>query len=125
MEMVAATVAAQGLIDSVVVSSFDLGALGSLRAANARIPAGWLTSRQPVERVASAAVDRGVAWLHPDRESVMVDPEAAVRIAHEHGLRIDVWTVNQPNDVRALAAAGVDAIITDTPDVAIAALREA
>jgi glycerophosphoryl diester phosphodiesterase len=122
MEMVAEIVAARGLIDSVVVSSFDLGALGSLRAANARIPAAWLTSRQPVDRIAAAAAARGVAWVHPDRESVMVDPEAAVRIAHEHGLRIDVWTVNEPNDVRALAAAGVDAIITDTPDVALAAL---
>jgi glycerophosphoryl diester phosphodiesterase len=125
MGMVAAIVAARGLFDSVVVSSFDLGALGSLRAANARIPAGWLTSRQPVEQCAPAAAERGVAWVHPDRGSVMVDPHAAVRVAHEHGLRIDVWTVNEPDDIRALAAAGVDAIITDTPDVALAALTGA
>jgi glycerophosphoryl diester phosphodiesterase len=125
MEMVAAIVAERGLLDAVVVSSFDLGALGTLRAANARIPAAWLTSRQPVERCAPAAAERGVAWLHPDRGSVIDDPSGAVRVAHEHGLRIDVWTVNDANDVRALAAAGVDAIITDTPDVAIAALSGA
>jgi glycerophosphoryl diester phosphodiesterase len=122
METVAELVAERGLIGSVVVSSFDLGALGSLRAANARIPAAWLTSRQPVERCAPAAAERGIAWVHPDRASVMDDPPAAVRVAHEHGLRIDVWTVNEPDDVRALAVAGVDAIITDTPDIALAAL---
>ena len=125
MEMVATIVSARGALDSVVVSSFDLGALGSLRAANARIPAAWLTSRQPVEDCAPAAAQRGVAWLHPDRGSVVGDPEAAVRVAHEHGLRINVWTVNEPAEVRALAAAGVDAIITDTPDVALAALSNA
>jgi glycerophosphoryl diester phosphodiesterase len=33
-----------------------------------------------------------------------------------------VWTVNEPDDVRALSHAGVDAMITDTPEVALAAL---
>jgi glycerophosphoryl diester phosphodiesterase len=124
MQSVAAMVAERGLYPSVVVSSFDLGALGSLRAADARIEAGWLTSRQPVAQVAPAAAQRGVAWVHPDRASVLEDPADAVRIAREYGLRIDVWTVNEPDDIRALAAAGVDALITDTPDVALAALGD-
>ena len=37
-------------------------------------------------------------------------------------LRVDVWTVDDPAEIQALAAAGVDAIITNVPDVALAAL---
>ena len=33
-----------------------------------------------------------------------------------------MWTVDDPDDARALAAAGVDIIITNVPDVVIAAL---
>ena len=41
-----------------------------------------------------------------------------------HGVRLDVWTVNDPDEVAAaLAGAGVDALITDVPDVVLAAVR--
>jgi glycerophosphoryl diester phosphodiesterase len=119
---VAALVNEAGLHDRVVVSSFDLGALGVLRAADARIAAGWLTHGQAVEQVARVAKERAVAWVHPDIATVRADPAAAVRAVHEHGARIVVWTVNEPDDVPALAAAGVDALITDVPDVVLAAL---
>jgi glycerophosphoryl diester phosphodiesterase len=38
-------------------------------------------------------------------------------------LRVSVWTVDDPGEVSVLAAAGVDAIITNVPDVALSALR--
>ncbi len=33
-----------------------------------------------------------------------------------------VWTVNAPTRIRRLADAGVDAVVTDVPDVAVRAL---
>ncbi len=33
-------------------------------------------------------------------------------------MAVNVWTVNGEDEMRRLAAAGVDAIITDVPDVA-------
>ena len=42
--------------------------------------------------------------------------------AHERGLEVNVWTVNEPAELARLAAAGVDALITDVPDVALQAL---
>ena len=36
--------------------------------------------------------------------------------AHRHGLRVVVWTVNEPADMASLIALGVDGIITDYPD---------
>ena len=33
-----------------------------------------------------------------------------------------MWTVNDPAELARLAAAGIDALITDVPDVALATL---
>jgi glycerophosphoryl diester phosphodiesterase len=120
--LVLAAIEEHGAREHVIVSSFDLGALGSLRALDARLPLGWLTSRQEVAAAAPLAAERGMAWFHPDRAAVFRDVDANVKLVHDLGLKIDVWTVNEPDDVRALAAAGADALITDTPDVALAAL---
>jgi glycerophosphoryl diester phosphodiesterase len=42
---------------------------------------------------------------------------------HERGLSIAVWTVDAPDEIAALAEAGVDAIITNVPDVALQTLE--
>ena len=121
-QLVLSAIVAAGAHETVIVSSFDLGALGAMRALDARVPTAWLTHRQEVAKAVPLAVQRGVAWLHPDRNAVFPDVDASVRLVHDAGLRVDVWTVNEPDDVRALAAAGADALITDVPDVALAAL---
>ena len=38
------------------------------------------------------------------------------------GLAVNVWTVNAPDDLRAMVAAGVDAVITDRLGDALAAV---
>ena len=38
---------------------------------------------------------------------------ALVERAHAMGLAVNVWTVNAPEDLRAMVAAGVDTVITD------------
>jgi glycerophosphoryl diester phosphodiesterase len=40
-----------------------------------------------------------------------------VRMAHERGLRVDVWTIDSEPDMRRLLGYGVDGIMTDRPDV--------
>ena len=42
--------------------------------------------------------------------------------AHALGLRVVVWTVNEVEDMLALARLGVDGIITDYPDRALETL---
>ena len=48
--------------------------------------------------------------------------EATLAEAHALGLRVVVWTVNDVDDMLALARLGVDGIITDYPDRAIEVL---
>jgi glycerophosphoryl diester phosphodiesterase len=122
-DLVVNEVAARSLHDQVIVSSFDLAVVQGLRERDPRLITAWLTNGQPVEKAAALAAEAGAAWLHPDRRTALGNPRPAIEDAHQRGLRVDVWTVNDPAEVRALAEAGVDAVITDTPDVALDALR--
>lgn len=42
---------------------------------------------------------------------------AFVRAAHEIGVRVDVWTINEKPSMRRLLGFGVDGIMTDRPDL--------
>lgn len=60
----------------------------------------------------------------PERSgrTVIVTPRFVAH-AHRAGLPVKVWTVNAGADVARLLSWGVDAIITDRPDVAVATAR--
>jgi glycerophosphoryl diester phosphodiesterase len=47
-----------------------------------------------------------------------------VRAAHRAGLAVQVWTVDEERDIRRLMDWGVDAIISDRPDVAARIVQE-
>ncbi|PWT84245.1 MAG: hypothetical protein C5B57_05235 [Blastocatellia bacterium] len=46
-----------------------------------------------------------------------------VRVAHRAGLPVQVWTVNNADDGRRLLSWGVDALITDRPDLIVPLVR--
>jgi glycerophosphoryl diester phosphodiesterase len=54
-------------------------------------------------------------------EHVLVDA-AFVDRAHELGLGVLPWTVNDPDHIRSVVAAGVDGLVSDYPDRALAVL---
>jgi glycerophosphoryl diester phosphodiesterase len=47
---------------------------------------------------------------------------AAVATAHRLGAPVLAWTVNDPDGVRRVTAAGVDGIVSDDPEMAVATL---
>ncbi len=63
----------------------------------------------------------GVGALHPGLH-LLQDP-AYVEAAHTLDLKVNTWTVDSPEHCRLAAAAGVDAIITNHPDDARAAVE--
>ncbi len=110
--------------DRVLVSSFSLDTIDRVRALDAAIPTGFLTmpAFDPVEGAVLAA-GHGHAAVHPFVLALAGERAAAVaEQAHAVDVAVNVWTVNDPRELRRLAAAGVDALITDVPDVARQAL---
>ena len=112
--------------DDVLVSSFSLASIDRVRGLDATIPTALLTlvGFDPLDGAVVAA-DRGHAAIHPDVRSI-VGPVAAALAdrAREFGMTVNAWTVNHASEIRRLAAAGIDGVITDVPDVARAALSD-
>jgi len=46
-------------------------------------------------------------------------------MAHRAGLGVQVWTIDDESDARRLLGWGVDALITDRPDVMVRVVQEA
>ena len=110
-----------GAHDRVVVSCFNLDTIDRVRSLDPSIPTGYLVSARwnQVEAL-QRAIDHGHGHFHPMDPAV--NPEL-VRRAHDAGLQVNTWTVDDPDRMRWLAdECGVDVIMTNVPDVALAAL---
>ncbi|HEY7139251.1 MAG TPA: glycerophosphodiester phosphodiesterase family protein [Methylomirabilota bacterium] len=110
------------LTDRTRVMAFDWTILERLRALSPRVRLTGLLARKGSERVG------GVEGVAPRLRALGVNDlgiehalliPAAVRAAHDAGLSIGVWTVNEPEELRRALAAGVDYVTTDQPDLAL------
>jgi glycerophosphoryl diester phosphodiesterase len=108
----------------IIVSSFSLDAVDAARSFAPELTTAWLTMGQTLGDAAVRAAAHGHAWCNPDRESALRASAADIAAAHDAGVKVNVWTVDDPDEIRHLAANGVDAIITNEPDRALAALAE-
>ena len=106
----------------VLLSSFDplfVRALGWLLP---EVPTAWLVhAKQRVLRSAPGFRRLGAVAVHPE---LALCSDARVRRWRARGALVNVWTVNDPAEARRLAAAGVDAIISDVPGEIVRALKE-
>jgi glycerophosphoryl diester phosphodiesterase len=104
--------------DDVLVSSFDLATIDHVRALAPDLPTGFLSLGLDPHSALVLALEHGHAAFHPDvRTLVNVDVAAFVGRAHDLGVRINVWTVNDAAQVELLRDAGVDAVITDDAEL--------
>jgi len=116
--LTAAGIEEAGWTDRVIVSSFQVPTLLAVQAADPRLALGalWGFAVDPGRALPEAA-DAGFRAVHPFVSSV--DAELVGR-AHAAGLSVNAWTVNAPDDLRAMVEWGVDAEITDRVDEALA-----
>jgi glycerophosphoryl diester phosphodiesterase len=117
---------AAGGVRRSVVMSFDTGVLKQVRRLDPLIVTGYLyetgagstsSPRQRPPRGALArALDAGARQLLPRADRVTAK---LVTEAHQNDLKVVVWTVNDPKEMRRVITAGVDGIITNRPDVLV------
>lgn len=118
-----------GALDRVALGGFSDAALRAAREYEPRIRTG--AGREDTRW----ALYRSWAWLQPRqpryREFQIPERSGAIRIVtrrfvscvHRAGLPVHVWTVNESHDMQRLLDWGVDGLITDRPDRAVAAVR--
>lgn len=111
-----------GLRERVLISSFHPYAVWAWQRRVPGIPAGLLFEAQAPVHLRRAW---SLPWLRPfsaHPQDVLCD-QASVRRWHAQGYRVATWTVDAPSELRRLAAAGVDALITNDPAGSRQALR--
>ena len=97
----------------VIVSSFDPAMLAYLSWRRPSLLLGYLfASDQKLTRSGWAGRVMHVGAMHPERTEI---DGPRFRAWQKRGRIVNVWTVNEAAEARALAAMGVDAIITDLP----------
>jgi len=97
-----------------LVSSFHPRAVWLWMRRAPHVPAGLLFEARAARPLREAWAQH---WLHPQAlhpESVLCTP-ARVRRWHDLGYQVNVWTVDDAHALHALAAMGVDGIITNDP----------
>ena len=106
--------------DRVLASSFDPVALRTVRALRPDLPTALVVEHEEeLGQALREAARAGHEALHPEWK--LVD-RALLKRARALGLAVRVWTVNDADELQRLAKLGVDGLITDVPDVALAVL---
>jgi glycerophosphoryl diester phosphodiesterase len=104
----------------VVILSFDPATLDSVYRLDETIMTGFLCEI-PSPDLVERAVKIGARQLAPRGD--LVTP-ALVKHAHESGLQVVAWTINDPAQMLRLIDAGVDGIMTDYPDRLVSVIGE-
>ena len=107
-----------GEIPRTVVISFDAGILDALRKIEPTLMTGLLYDGQ-IEKPVNRAIEIGARQVAVRQD--LVTP-TLLSEARKKDLQVVCWTVNHPAHMRLLIDAGVDGIMSDYPDVLVAAL---
>jgi len=121
-EAVVNAVRAAEMIDQVLIISFDWFALPSVKALEPTLQTGVLVSKDEwasqgeyaLDTLISSAKALGCDWIN--MHSDLFTPEILSAL-HEHDFKLGLWTVNTLDQLRHFAAAGVDSLTSDRPDL--------
>lgn len=119
-----------GTVDRVCIGAFSDRRLARVRE---RLGPGVCTSMGPRQVARLVAAARGLpagsfsaacVQVPVRRGPVPLVTERFVAAAHDRGLQVHVWTVNDADEMHRLFDLGVDGIMTDRTDVLKAVLKE-
>ena len=111
-ENVLAAVRENGLQKNLVIVSFKEEALRKVKELDREVETGliYVKHKNPVK----AALDLEASYLLP---LYRFTHTANVEKAHENGLKVIVWTINNPEEVKEYQKKGVDGVVSDKPDI--------
>ena len=105
---------------AVLVSCFHLPTVDRVRALAPDLATAWLClGFADVDADLARVAEGGHAAVHPHHSSV---DAGLVAKAHGLGLALNTWTCDLPDRIRWLAEVGVDGIVTNEVEAALAAL---
>ena len=122
---------------ALLVSCFHLPTVDRVRERAPKLATGWLVvgpgigplgapidtlGGNALDDTVTAVADGGHRALHPHHAFVNSE---LVDAAHAVGVAVNTWTADDPERIVWLAETGVDGVITNVPDVALAALGRA
>ena len=121
-ETVVEEVRSAGMLDQVLVISFDWMILPLIKSLEPAIQTGAHVSDDVWDPGAKGALQNLIGqvrelwcnWINMNSKLFTDDmPEAA----HDHGFKLGIWTVNTEAAMRRFASAGVDSLTSDRPDL--------
>ncbi len=110
-ERTAALIEELGMVERVLISSFNHSYLLRVKAANPRLSTAALVETY-IPDPAALVQGLGAQVYHPGEDCIRLEEIAALRRA---GVEVNVWTVNDVEQMRALIENGASGIITDFP----------
>jgi glycerophosphoryl diester phosphodiesterase len=122
VEAVVDEVRTVGMLYQVLIISFDWMVLPHVKSLEPTVQTGALVSDDVWDPQKDNALDTlieqvttlGCNWINMDRDLFTNDMPA---VLHERGYKLAVWTVNNQAELRRFAAAGVDSLTSDRPDL--------
>lgn len=117
-EQADALIAELGLAEQVLYSTFNHYSVRDIAASGSPVPVAVLHQDMIVDPWDYAKALGAVA-LHPHGYLPLLSPDYVPR-SHEVGLKVNVWTIDDPGQMALLIRDQADGIITNTPDVAVA-----
>ncbi len=111
-----------GMIDKVLVISFDWQILPVIKSLEPTIETGMIVSkkvwnprsRDGMQLLIEKAAEYGCEWINMDYKLFTTE---LLQTIHNNGLKLGLWTVNTEVDMLDFAAAGVDSLTSDRPDL--------
>ena len=95
-----------------IVSSFQKNELFQMRKLDKNVALGILSKASVTEAIELGKILKASA-IHPSLGIITRDN---VKASHKAGFNVNVWTVNEPEDIQRMREFGVDGIISDFPD---------
>ncbi len=108
------------LVDRVVVSSFNHYSIAKIKKMASEIKTAILYTEGLYKPWDYAKVLNAIS-LHPDKEVVF---QEIINDAHENGIKVYPYTVDDKDEMREMIAMNVDGIMTNVPDRLILLLKE-